>query len=407
MARLLVVAVSAPVAEGMSSYEQALASATALRAAVAAPSPADVVSVTSEQVASVRQRSTEFAVAAIGKLWRGVDPYNPRQVAEFAKSAAGVMESAQSAAGRAAAAGQVRQLAALGVTVDGRVSVPVDVRAPSVRVSGGRARLVRGGASVDYAGDGPAVKVSAADMSTEQIFTRPADAFRVAESQGRDGNAAAQARIEALVDGNVMLAQRLAQAEVLAEAVDLDRRKPNRKAPKVIGYRRVIHPELSRGGVCGMCVAASDRRYHVEKLLPIHARCHCTVAPITTAGDPGDEVNAVDLAALYGDGGGTSAAHLKRARYKVDDHGELGAVLVPKSGYNPRSEKSRKLASGTDRSTTTAPNVESKADVARRHLPQLEKNLKVLLANGLSESAPQVLYHRAQIARLKGELNAA
>ena len=55
--------------------------------------------------------------------------------------------------------------------------------------------------------------------------------------------------------------------------------------------------------------------------------------------DPADELNAVDLSQLYRDSGGTSGAHLKRTRYQVDEHGELGPVLVPKAKYKPRTAK--------------------------------------------------------------------
>ena len=41
-------------------------------------------------------------------------------------------------------------------------------------------------------------------------------------------------------------------------------------------YRRVIHPELSKGGTCGLCIAASDRIYFVDDLLalPRQVRMH-------------------------------------------------------------------------------------------------------------------------------------
>jgi hypothetical protein len=38
-----------------------------------------------------------------------------------------------------------------------------------------------------------------------------------------------------------------------------DKRRSETKT-KIIGYRRVIHPEMSRGGMCGMCTEAADRR---------------------------------------------------------------------------------------------------------------------------------------------------
>lgn len=93
-------------------------------------------------------------------------------------------------------------------------------------------------------------------------------------------------------------------------------------------YRRVIHPELSRTGTCGLCVAASTRVYRMRDLLPLHGGCNCTISPIG-AKDPGLDLTADDLRALYRKAGGTSAARLRRTRYRVERHGELGPTLVP------------------------------------------------------------------------------
>jgi len=106
--------------------------------------------------------------------------------------------------------------------------------------------------------------------------------------------------------------------------------------PLAVGYRRVIHPELTAGGTCGLCIAASDRRYHKAELMPLHARCACTVAPIMRGGaDPGNSLNNLDLGDLYEAAGSTSAAELKRTKWQVDAHGELGPVLAPKGAGQP------------------------------------------------------------------------
>lgn len=98
---------------------------------------------------------------------------------------------------------------------------------------------------------------------------------------------------------------------------------------EVIGYRRVIHPETSAGGTCGLCIAASDRIYAVGYLLPVHGRCHCTIeAVVAGRPDPGRSLNRADLAALYEAAGSTRAADLARVRYRVHEHGELGPVLT-------------------------------------------------------------------------------
>lgn len=97
--------------------------------------------------------------------------------------------------------------------------------------------------------------------------------------------------------------------------------------PDVIGMRRVIHPELSRGGVCGLCVAASDRLYSKRILMPIHARCVCEPVIVTRSHDPGLQLNEADWAAIYGPETVTEAAGLKSTRWAVDYHGEYGPVL--------------------------------------------------------------------------------
>jgi hypothetical protein len=184
--------------------------------------------------------------------------------------------------------------------------------------------------SLDYQGpDDSTVRqtVTASDADPSRIYTRAAAVYRVRVAQGDDpatANAAAQQRITDITDGNLMLAQRLAEQQTLRTAQARD--------PKVIGYRRVIHPELSKGGVCGLCVAASDRVYHVEDLKPIHVRCKCGVVPVTDAHDPGLHLNRSDLRGLYTDSGSTAGANLKRTRYDVVHHAELGPVLTRVSG---------------------------------------------------------------------------
>lgn len=98
------------------------------------------------------------------------------------------------------------------------------------------------------------------------------------------------------------------------------------------GWRRVLRPYLSKGGVCGLCVAASDRMYRPGELRPIHARCKCLALPIVVIDgktyDPGDGLNEDSLRALYRSAGSSAAADLKRVRFAVREHSELGPLLV-------------------------------------------------------------------------------
>lgn len=383
------------------TYQQALALAAEAVAAQKSPTPTAehalaVTAVTADSIIAARDRASAHAKQAIGKLWATVNPYSDRDVSAFAGQAARVMIAAQSAAARAAAVGQSQQLLAVGVKVPAIQTVPVDVRAKGAALVGGKLILHRPTVTVQYAGEGSA-KVTAADMTTAAVFQRPAQTYRYVQSQGgTDANQQSVQRIDGLVEDNLMLAQRLAQHQVIAAAagsVDLDRRAVT---TKIIGYRRVIHPELSRGGTCGMCIAASDRLYNVAQLLPIHAHCKCTIAVVTEDYDPADDLNAVDLNQLYRDSGGTSGAHLKRTRYQVDEHGELGPVLVPKAKYKPRTTKSKVRAGGTG---LIDGKPETPKDVAARHLPQLRASLADLRRRGVSEDSPQIAYHEQQIAR--------
>lgn len=101
----------------------------------------------------------------------------------------------------------------------------------------------------------------------------------------------------------------------------------------ITGYRRVLRPELSETGPCGLCVVAADRIYHVKDLQPIHNRCCCETLPIIGELDPGLILNAADLEAIYSAAGSTGGGKgqggaLKKIRVALAENGELGPVLV-------------------------------------------------------------------------------
>ncbi|KAA8827242.1 hypothetical protein [Bifidobacterium myosotis] len=102
-------------------------------------------------------------------------------------------------------------------------------------------------------------------------------------------------------------------------------------------YRRIIHPELSRTGTCGLCVVAADRVYTIRELMPLHANCHCTVLPITSGNDPGLRLNDDDLKALYEKAGGNTGAKLRQTRVLTLTNGEIGPVLSAKD-VKPRDD---------------------------------------------------------------------
>jgi hypothetical protein len=108
-----------------------------------------------------------------------------------------------------------------------------------------------------------------------------------------------------------------------------------RASPAIIGYRRVLHPEFSQTGPCGLCIVAADRFYTKGELLPLHGNCKCTISPVTKTQDLGLQLNADDLARIYAAAGSTYAEDLKRITVQVRENGELGPILT-RQGENFR-----------------------------------------------------------------------
>ena len=96
---------------------------------------------------------------------------------------------------------------------------------------------------------------------------------------------------------------------------------------KVLSYRRVLHPEMSKTGCCGLCVVAATRWYSTASLLPLHSHCHCTVAPAGSEHDPGLELNEKDLQRLYSEAGGTTGERLRGVSVRFETNGEIGPVM--------------------------------------------------------------------------------
>ena len=117
--------------------------------------------------------------------------------------------------------------------------------------------------------------------------------------------------------------------DVTATARD-EAAKVMRAAPAIIGYRRVIHPEFSKTGTCGLCVVASSRFYTKSELMPLHANCKCTISPLTKDRDLGMQLNADDLKRIYSIAGSTYAEDLKRITIQIRENGELGPILTRK-----------------------------------------------------------------------------
>lgn len=209
------------------------------------------------------------------------------------------------------------------------------------------------------AAGGPELPDEPRGVAPAVVWERPAKTYRFERAMGVEHEAALDAavnRATTIADDDLTLAMREAAAQ------------HSEAAPGVTGLRRVIHPELSESGTCGLCIAASDRIYKPGRLLPVHDRCRCSVAEVTAASDPGNSLNGQSLNDLYEAAGGTDAAKLKGTRYKVTEHGELGPVLVPKKA-DVRTPAEVKRDTGTSMDA---------AEKARKRLSVGEAKLKEL-----------------------------
>lgn len=185
------------------------------------------------------------------------------------------------------------------------------------------------------------------DVDPKTEWNRPARDARVSRLLGADefeANEKALLRAERQARMDAALAMREAEKQRWGVS------------DEIIGYRRILHPELSKYGVCGLCVVAASRTYQKEKLKPLHNLCRCTVLPVLKRGDltidPGQDMNRKDLDAFYEAAGGTGRQGLQRVVVKELAHGELGPILVDNK-YKNRTAKSKPLEQRTDMSPET------------------------------------------------------
>lgn len=186
---------------------------------------------------------------------------------------------------------------------------------------------------------------------------------------------------------------------MIATDVSLGAREQSRATMAANGiklYRRVVRPEMSQGGTCGLCFVAADREYSTSDLLPIHGGCLCLTMPITDQ-DPGMSLNAEDLQSIYdAAGGSTKGPDLKRVRVQVDENGELGPVLSEAKHHTRTKEEVVKDSS--------QPTLEH----ARQSLAALEKALAdshAAAAAGEDRDAP-IAYLTGRITKIKDKMSA-
>lgn len=242
--------------------------------------------------AAIRDRAVQ---AVREHLLRFEGWYDPILVARFSASIGNIVAAASTAAAATTAAYTARSATALGFDI---------LRTVTADPITGPLRL-----GVD---------------SWEQVYSRLAGAVRYDVSQGLsmvDAIERVVNRADAMVQTDLQLARRRQNSRTL-------------RGTNARRYRRIIRPEASQSGTCGLCAVAADRTYRVSQLMPIHDRCKCTSLPDNEAQGFTFDLNEDELERIYGstgvsrEFGATYAENLLNVRVNVVNHGELGPVLV-------------------------------------------------------------------------------
>lgn len=195
----------------------------------------------------------------------------------------------------------------------------------------------------DRLGEVPEYEVVRDNTDPWKVAARPVDAYRGEAVKSPDIRPEAWDGLDGTVERTVQrwldrAKSRLENNAATDGYVASNRAAQSRyRASGVTKYRRVIHPELSRTGTCGLCVVAATNTFTRGDLMPMHQQCRCTVAPITAKNDPGLKLNDSDLMRIYraagetsGNGYSTHASDLTKLRVQVVNNSELGPVLLRK-----------------------------------------------------------------------------
>ncbi|MER5608353.1 hypothetical protein AB0F93_00155 [Micromonospora tulbaghiae] len=221
-----------------------------------------------------------------------------------------------------------------------------------------------------------------------EAYARVADGYRYATTVLGDSPEKAQKKAE------IRLAT-IAETDVTLAVREQYRR--NLSAQNATGYRRILHPELSETGPCGLCVVAADRVYKKEDLLPLHNRCVCEVLPVYGRVDPGITLNGDDLRRIYDAAGGNTREDLRRVRVLMAEHGEIGPILVHgDQHYRSPEEVARTYASSRQ--------VREQAILDALEPRYEETKYRVARGDNLSKT---LRWQRARIEELRRSIGAA
>lgn len=225
-----------------------------------------------------------------------------------------------------------------------------------------------------------------------EVWTRPAEQYRYHLSQGLPEEQAVEKmleRVDQLTKDDMVTAKRQEDHKVL-------------KAAGIKRYRRVIHPELSETGTCGLCLAASTRVYTINNLLPIHNGCNCETLPVFGKFDPGNLFNLQDLEKLYELAGGTAGSLLQDVKYKINEHGELGPYLYRKNKKNNRKVEPTGWAA--DQSLT---DLEKRRKSLEAQLKTYEVTIPQLIEDSKTDPSKQAAldWQQNRVIKIKKELS--
>jgi hypothetical protein len=287
----------------------------------------------------------ESTAAVAETAWLGFEEwYNPVLVAAMAREMAGLSTAAQDSVAGLATEFTSQVIAATAATIV--IPQPRRLRVP-----------IRN------------------DVDLRLVHHRPAEAYKRAIATG-------STHAEALVKAGIR-AKGLAFTDLSLQARGAQQAVLDRAG--ITTFRRVIRPELSKTGTCGMCIVAADQVYNSGDLMPLHPpSCNCVVMPIIGDNDPGRQLNREDLDQLYADAGSNRAEDLRKTRYTVNQHGEFGPTLT-KQGDNFRGPDKVALENDPDRA----------ARMLAKTLPVLEQ----LEAAGGPEGP--LAYQRDLVAKLR------
>lgn len=379
--------------------------------------------------AATRERFSQAAAAAAVAAFRGISWWSGGDVSKAVARAVKGVQPLQRAAARATDAFLARAISQMkgkvqrpvGVVDVGKLrrDIPEPVRRRLERGELDTPLLVLGDLT-----DGPGRDIDAELPAVIPDPLHPDRARRrdaqVLEPGAQYGRVAEHFRFQVVAEGTseeAAEAKALLRVAAVAETdVTLAVREQFRAGlvqdHEIRGWRRILHPELSKSGPCGLCVVAADRVYHVKELEAIHLRCRCEVLPIVGDMDPGISLNADDLKAIYDAAGGTGGEKviivggvrkhvspaLKNLRVAMAEHGEIGPVLVD-------ADQHWRGPAQVAKSQSRDPKVAARAELAA--LTERLAQLEARHAAGDRKAAAPIAWQRNRIAELRRILGTA